>query len=31
MALAIQFKAELHDSTADVLRRLPSGELTTEF
>lgn len=31
MALAIQFKAELHDSTADVMRRLPTGELTTEF
>ena len=31
MALAIQFKAELHDPTADVMRRLPSGELTTEF
>ena len=31
MALAIQFKAELHDLTADVMRRLPSGELTTEF
>ena len=29
MALAIQFKAELHDSTADVMRRLPTGELTT--
>lgn len=31
MALAIHFKAELHDSTADVMRRLPTGELTTEF
>lgn len=31
MALAIQFKADLHDPTADVMRRLPSGELTTEF
>ena len=31
MALAIQGKAELHDSTADVMRRLPTGELTTEF
>ena len=31
MTLAIQFKAELHDSTADVMRRLPTGELTTEF
>ena len=31
MALAIQCKAELHDSTADVMRRLPTGELTTEF
>jgi hypothetical protein len=31
MALVIQFKAELHDSTADVMRRLPTGELTTEF
>jgi hypothetical protein len=31
MALAIQFKAELHDSNADVMRRLPTGELTTEF
>jgi hypothetical protein len=31
MALAIQFKAELHDSTADVMRRLPTGELTTEY
>lgn len=31
MALAIQFKAELCDPDADVMRRLPSGELTTEF
>lgn len=31
MALAIQYKAELCDPTADVMRRLPSGELTTEF
>jgi hypothetical protein len=31
MSLAIQFKAELHDSTADVMRRLPRGQLTTEF
>jgi hypothetical protein len=31
MALAIQFKVELYDPTADVMRRLPTGELTTEF
>ena len=29
--LAMQLRAELHDPTSDVMKRLPSGELTTEF
>lgn len=31
MGLAFQLKAELHDPSADVMKRLPNGELTTEF
>jgi hypothetical protein len=31
MGLAFQLKAELHDPSADVMKRLPNGKLTTEF
>jgi hypothetical protein len=31
MPLALQVKVELYDPSADVMKRLPSGELTTEF
>lgn len=31
MGLAFQLKAELNNPSADVMKRLPNGELTTEF